>query len=299
LAERHLVPTIGGIALDRLRPADIERLIAEKTREGKSSRTVQAIVTVLRIALKDALRRSLVTTNVATVVRTPRPRRDPDRVHALDKTTALRLLAAARGERLEALLWVLLFLGLRKGEALALRWSRVDLDTGTLHVDANVSRKIGGGQFLKDPKNETSSRTVAIPPGVVVALQAHRARQLRERLAAGGAWQDRGMVFCTPTGELLDLKAPNDFLTALCKRSGVPNERVHNLRHTTATMIGEATGGDYGAIKSVLGHSSISVTTDMYRHIATDYQRRAVAGAADLLLGAGPQVEHSDDELAN
>jgi site-specific recombinase XerD len=76
------------------------------------------------------------------------------------------------------------------------------------------------------------------------------------------------------------------------------NERVHNLRHTTATMIG-GPGRRLGTIKSVLGNSSISVATDVYRHIPTDYQRRAVAGAVDLLLGSRPPDERSDDELAH
>src|SRR5690606_31752583 len=135
IVHRHLVPQLGQTRLSKLTPQRVQQLLNELREAGYSPRTVQYTHAVLRRALGQAERWGLVSRNVARLVDVPRPRTDPAKVHALTIEQARQLLAAAKGDRLYGLYVVVLMLGLRRGEALGLRWSDVDLDAGTLRVE--------------------------------------------------------------------------------------------------------------------------------------------------------------------
>jgi integrase len=135
--------------------------------------------------------------NVATLVDRPRSRRVE--VQPLTPQQARTLLAAARGERLEALYLVALAVGLRQGEALGRRWEDIDLDAGVLKVRVALQR-VKGKLQLVEPKTTKSRRTIALPQAVVGALRAHRTRQLEERLREGARWQEMGLVFPSTIG---------------------------------------------------------------------------------------------------
>ena len=271
---KHLIPSIGDLVLAKLTLADVERLLAKERSDGLSARSVQAIHATLRRALKHAVRWGMIRHNPASEAEVPSPRRDDAKVHALDRDSIVRLLGAAEGDRLEAMIVLLAMLGLRKGEALALRWSRVDMDAGVLTVDSSLYRKKGVGMVLKEPKTRHSVRSLSLPEQCLVLLRQHKRNQIAERLLAGPDWQDRDLVFCTSVGTALDLKAPNVLLDRLCDAAGISRERVHNLRHSAATTAGEVAQGDLGLVKSMLGHSSIAVTIDMYRQILPESQQR-------------------------
>src|SRR5207248_2376455 len=133
--------------------------------------TVQYLRAVLRRALGQALRWGLVSRNVATLVDPPHVER-PE-LHALDPDQAGRLLAAVRGDRLEALYAVALALGLRQGEALGLRWQDIDLDAGTLSVRVALQRVRGDRPRLVEPKTRQSRRTLPLPAPIIPQLRAH------------------------------------------------------------------------------------------------------------------------------
>ena len=133
---------------------------------------------------------------------------------------------------------------------------------------------------LKEPKSAASVRGVGLPEQCAEALRRHRRLQAEQRMAAGALWNDNDLVFCTAVGRLLDEGTPNRLLNRLCDTIGVPRERVHNLRHTAATIAGEVSGGDLHAIMALLGHSTISTTIDMYRHVVPESQQRLADGIA-------------------
>ena len=287
-AIKHIIPSIGDVPLTKLGLADIDRLLSIKRGEGLSARSVQAIHATLRRSLKQAVRWGLIRSNPAVYAEVPTPRRDQSKVHSLDRESIVRLLRAAEGERLEALLVLLIMLGLRKGEALALRWSRVDLDSGVLTIDCSIYRKKGVGMTLKETKTRHSVRSLSLPEQCATLLRQHKRQQIAERLLAGPYWEDHDLVFCTPNGQAVDLKVPNLLLHDLCDRVGIPRERVHNLRHSAATTAGEVAQGDLGMVKNMLGHSSITVTIDMYRHILPESQQRLGKAIGDYYRqGAG------------
>ncbi len=271
IARAHLVPTVGHLTLDRLRPSDVEALIVAKRAAGLSGSTVRTIYTVLRGALDIAVRDGLVRRNVAAAVKRPAVERK-DAAY-LPAEPAQRLVEALRGDRHEALFRLLLATGLRRGEALALHWSDVDLDGGALRVRWTLSRT-SRGLKLGEPKAEKSRRTVPLPRSAVETLRAHRKRQAAEQLAAGTAWQGRGLVFTTEIGTPLEPRNVLRRFQVLARRAGLEGLHLHTLRHSAASFL-LAAGTHTKVVQEHLGHSSYAITADTYSHVAPAQARQA------------------------
>jgi integrase len=269
----HLVPELGRIPLAKLSPQQVQEFLNRKLASGLSPRTVQYLHALLRAALNRAMKWGLVARNVATLVDAPRVRR-PD-IAAMPPQQARALLAAVRGDRLEALYTVALAVGLRLGEALGLLWPAIDLENGTLTVRTALQR-LNGTLQLVEPKSASSRRTIALPQVAIEALRAHRTRQLEERLLAGERWQENGLVFTTAEGKPLDARNVFRGFQRLLTRAGLPHLRLHDLRHGCATLL-IAQGVHPRTIMEILGHSQISLTMNTYGHVTHALQRDAAA----------------------
>ena len=246
-------------------------MIVAKRAEGLSDSTVRLIYTVLRRALDSAVRDGLVRRNVATAVRRPRvARRD---AAVLSPAQAQDFLTAAQGDRLYALYAVAIAVGLRRGEALALRWSDVDLETGSLRVSRTLSR-VAGGLVFTEPKSTRSRRTIPLPDPLVTELRAHQVRQAAERLTADSDWHDEDLVFPSRFGTPLDPRNALRAFTAVAARAGLEGVGLHTLRHTAASLM-IAQGVHLRVIMETLGHSGISITADTYAHVLPQQQREA------------------------
>lgn len=271
LARTHLVPTLGARTLDRIRPSDVEALIVAKRRAGLSDSTVRNIYTVLRGALDIAVRDGLLSRNPVAVVRRPSvERRDATYLTA---EQAQRLLEEIRGDRLEALFRLMLATGLRRGEALGLHWSDVNLDERWLRVRWTLTRTSAGLQ-LGEPKTEKSRRTVPLPRSAVEALRGHRRAQAAERLAAPGIWRETGLVFASEIGTFLEPRNVLRRFDLLARRAGLTGVHLHTLRHSTATFLLTA-GTHTKVVQEHLGHSSYAITADIYSHVGPALQREA------------------------
>ena len=285
IVRRHLVPALGRTSLDGLTIHDVAGLLAKK-RSELSPRTCQYILFVLRNALNKAVRWGMVSRNIALLVDAPRvSHRD---VNVLTPDEALRLVAAARSDRLEGL-WVLaLSTGLRRGELLGLTWSDIDLDRRQLRVTKALQRVAGKGLVLVETKTRRGRRSIVLPIGAVEALRRQRARQAGDRLAAGSTWREGGFVFTSRHGTPLDgdnlISRP--FLRVL-QLAGVPPMRFHDLRHSCASLL-LAQGVAPRVVMETLGHSRISVTLDTYTHVLPALQQEA-ADAMDRALGLSPE----------
>jgi integrase len=175
---------------------------------------------------------------------------------------------------------VALYLGLRRGELLGLRWADVDLDIGRLEVVQTLQRVDGRLQFVR-PKTRRSERTIPLPPVVVSALREHRARQAKERLAAGRCWTDSGLVFTSRVGTPLE---PDNLRRSWYEVRKVLDEplRLHDLRHTCVTLLLEA-GVAPHIVQEIAGHSALDVTMTIYAHASLDEKRAALRLLSDRL----------------
>ncbi|WP_376794854.1 tyrosine-type recombinase/integrase [Thermogemmatispora sp.] len=282
IIQKHLIPTLGGISLRRLQPEHIEHLYARKQAEGLASRTIANIHKLLHAALSDAVRRSKVARNILELVKAPRAT-SPERP-TLTQEQAVRLVHSVKEHPLEALLLLALITGMRQGELLALRWSDVDLERGTLQVRRTVSYKARYGFVETETKTAKGKRTIALPPLLVETLKRHRARQQEARQKAGRRWQERDLVFCTQEGNFLTDSFVRRQYYQLLERAGLPRIHFHDLRHSTATIL-LAMGVHIKLVQELLGHSQVTVTLGIYGHVLPGMQREALQRMEQLLSG--------------
>jgi integrase len=226
----------------------------------------------------------LIPKNVALKVKPP----VVERRHAdvIDVKQAGKLLTALKGDRLEALYSVAIAVGLRRGEALGLRWSDVDLKAGTVTV-RNQLQRVHGELKLAEPKTSQARRVVDLPAFALEVMKAHRLRQGADREDAGERWKEMGYVFTTSIGTPIEPGNVSRHFAAVLKRAKLPPMRFHDLRHTCATLM-LVQGTHPRAVMEILGHSRISLTMDTYSHVLPSVKREA-AELMDGLLGAKPK----------
>ena len=276
----HLIPGLGRIAIAKLTPADVQAFLNAKTAAGLSPRRVQYIHAVLRRALVTAERWGMVSRNVAKLVDPPRvPHHE---ITPLTPEQARAFLETNVDDRLWALYVTALGTGLRQGELLALRWADVELEIRRLRVRGTLAR-VNSKLVVLEPKTERSRRTVALPEVVVMALRAHRTRQRQERLLAGARWVDSGHVFTTTIGTPIEAAVVTRAHQRALVRAGLPHSRFHDLRHAAATFL-LAQGFTLEDVKNLLGHSSITLTSNTYGHVLEQRQQQVAAGM-DVVLG--------------
>lgn len=303
LVQSYLVPHLGAAQVQDVTPSQLERLYVELVvaggRDGKplSLRTVRYAHSVLRKALADGVRKGLLSKNPAEHVELPMRAHQvdvldsPDEAeeevpfHVWDAAQVRTWAAAMEDDRLRAL-WLLLPLtGLRRGEALGLRWRDLDLrDGGQLRVRQNLV-VVGGRVQMDTPKTRKSRREFSLDPEALAALKRHRKAQLQERVAWGGAYQDRDLVFCREDGTPLDPNAMTKAFGRLSKAAGLPTVRLHDLRHSYATIALSA-GVSLFVVSRRLGHTTITQTADTYAHLLPSDDEGATQAVALAVWGA-------------
>ena len=191
-----------------------------------------------------------------------------------------RLLAAAAGSRYRPLFELLVHTGLRRGEALALSWRDVDWERSTLRVRGSLAR-LDGVLVVSDTKSAKSRRTVPLSDPALAVLRRVRERTAVERRRAEDLWVETGFVFVTDLGEPCDPRNALRALTVAARAAGLPRVGLHTLRHSAASVM-LSHGVPIAVVSQVLGHSGISITVDVYGHVAPDVSHEALAvlGAA-------------------
>lgn len=280
LAKKHLEQgPIAAVTLDKLKPTHVEALLVRLHDNGLGDTSVRNVYGVLRAALDVAVRDDLLAVNPAAKVK--RPAVEKREAAYLPTTDVSRLIGELDGLRYALAIVVLAATGMRRGEAAALRWSDVDLTKGTVTVSGTISR-LEGKLVRTPPKTSRSRRTIPIPPSVVAGLKKHRTAQAAERLKAGDLWEDTGAVFATEAGGWIGPDNLGRTVTIAAKRAGMEGVTAHTLRHSAATAWLEG-GTHIRAVADLLGHSSISVTGDIYTHATSERQQAAVDNLASQL----------------
>ncbi len=278
---RRITKYLGRIKLSDLKPTDVQSLYAKLLKDGLSRRTVEQCHTVVHNALGQALKWGLIPRNPADAVTVPRP--ENHEMQVLSSVELQTLFDHSRDDRWHAL-WVLMgTTGLRVGEATGLKWDDLDLDNGRVTIQRALQRQKGAGLVMVEPKTRLSRRAVVLGKIAVAALREHRVRQVEQRLVAGLAWRDAGLVFTTITGDPVDPSRVNEFWHRALRGAGLRQVRVHDLRHSAATMMLER-GVHPKVVQEMLGHSTITLTLGTYSHVAPTMHAEA-AREMDAVFG--------------
>jgi integrase len=280
LCKKHIEPEpFGAKTLDKLRATDIEAFVLTLRSKGLSDSTVRTIYTVLRDVLATAVRDGWLARNPAAMVKRP----SVERVEAqhLSSVQVAQLLKAAGGSRYLPFFVLIAGTGLRRGEALALRWADVDIEANTLRVRGTLAR-VGKELVVTEPKTARSRRMLRLSPAMIAVLRAHKAAQNVERIKAANMWHQRDFVFTTEDGQPVDPRNALRALTTAAEKAGLPaGVGLHTLRHSAATALLEA-GIGLKTVSDMLGHSSVAITGDVYQHVSDG----AAQSAADALSAA-------------
>ena len=324
---KHLIPGLGAHRLRKLEPEHLEKLYTKMAEAGAKPGTVHQVHRTAKTAFTVAFDRGRMVTNPAKLAKAPRL--DEDEIVPLNAAEAKRILAVARNRRNSARFVIALALGLRRGEALGLRWSRIDLEAGLLRTPRQLQRhrwkhgcgdphrcgerlhrrkpcpagctrhtkcppvcppdcarhasacpkRRGGGLQEVDVKLKAGRRTIGIPGPLLELLRRHNVTQEEERQFAGTAWQPGDWVFTQPTGRPIDPRADHDEWKALLAEAQVRDARLHDARHTAATML-LVLKVPLPAIMEVMGWSDTAIAK-RYVHVPTE----VVAGIADQVGG--------------
>lgn len=296
---RRIAPAIGGVLLQQLTATHLNSFYAHLLQDGRARRmnetqarglspaTVRQTHTILRKALKDAMRWDIVPRNVADAADPPRPRSGGGRnQQPLSRSQLQHLLTVAKGDRMLALWHLAASTGARRGELSGLRWEHVDLDGRRLTITETLLA-LGRDVFRDEPKTESSRRTLSLDPATVEVLKAHKARQAAERLAAGPAYVDEvDAVFRHEDGSLIHPDLLLAWFRKLLRRAELPAIRLHDLRHSYATLgLGENVHPKLMAQR--LGHSSVAVTMSTYSHVEDRMDRETADHLGGLISGNG------------
>jgi len=270
----HLTPSLGNIPLTQLKPEHLQRHYTDKLNNGLSALTVRYHHTVLHKALQTAIKWGLVNRNVADGVDVPRTCRNE--MQTWDEYEINRFLETTKDSPYYTLFHTALFTGMRRSELLALRWCDVDFIFSQISVSRSLHHLKDGSYVFTQPKSAKSKRTIALSSFAIVALREHREKQEVIRLTIGKPLLESDLVFSTPEGKPLRPNTISRAWATLATRAGVKVIRLHDARHTHASLMLKS-GVHPKIVQERLGHASIQITLDTYSHVAPGLQEAAAA----------------------
>jgi integrase len=278
------VPGIGSIPLARLTVGDVDQLLAGLARAGYAARTIRQTLSLLRRSLRRAQRGGATSRNVAELAELPAGAKTR-KSRAMTAEQVAALLALELTPWWRAYITTAVMAGLRPGELLGLRWQDVDTRAGVIRVRV-AAKRVNNERALADLKTDQSRRTLKMPAAVAVALAAQKRSQAAERLAAGDAWQDHGLVFAGHDGWIRWPQDVNVALKRLCRLAGIGEDwQPRETRHTFVSALSDA-DVDIEKIADAVGHINSNVTRTVYRHQIADVVSETAA-VMDRLYPAG------------
>lgn len=292
----HVLPVLGHRTLQQLTPIALNGLYAELMASGKQTRadgglapkTVRYVHATVHKVLADAVGAGLLQTNPADRARPPKPRAGRQREMQVWTVAQLaEFLAHLDGHQLHTAFHLAAMTGMRRGEVLGLRWNDVDLTAGRVavrHTLVSVAYEVQSST----PKTH-QARVVDLDPGTIEQLRAHRTRQTAQREAWGAGYRESDLVFRRQDGSPIHPDSFTQAFDAEVRRSGLPRIRLHDLRHTHATIALRA-GIPVKVMSERLGHENPAFTMKQYAHVLPGMQAEAAVLIAALVTGPSPQL---------
>ncbi|MEX2621576.1 MAG: site-specific integrase [Egibacteraceae bacterium] len=289
----QIIPRLGALPIQKLQPTHLNRLYAELLAHGRTDdkgglapKTVREVHVILRKALSDAVRWGLLTRNVAVNADPPSYRMASVARQAIMRVWSAEELHAfldhVRDDRLFAVWMLAANTGMRRSEVGGARWQDLLFDSARLAVRQRLA-SVDGHPQLSVPKSPRSRRTIDLDRRTLEALKLHRERQLDDRRRWGPAWHDLDLIAAREDGMWIHPDWLSEMFRAHVKATGLPKIRLHDLRHTHASLL-LARSAHPKIVSERLGHHSVAFTLDTYAHVMPGMQAEAAESLADAIF---------------
>lgn len=283
LVKGYIEKALGTRRLSDVQPYDVQKFYSDLQKQGLSGRTVRYTHNVLSSALKQAVRWKMISSNPCDHCDLPRHEKKEMKYLSSEQTS--RFLSTAKQSK-----WFVLFLlaietGMRPEEYFGLQWKDIDFDQGVLVVRRALVFVKGGGFIFTQPKTSRSSRNIPLSIRIISELKDYKRGQLQKRLILGSCYENYDLVFASGLGTPLSNKnIINRHFRPLLKKADLPQIRLYDLRHTTATLLLSANENPK-IVSERLGHASIALTLDTYSHVLPSMQKSATAKMEKMMFG--------------
>lgn len=300
VADTHIIPIVGKVPIKNLRPHHLQELYRQKFESGRidktgglSARTVQLIHRICHAALEQAVREDLIVRNVAHLASLPKRQRKE--MKAMTEEQVRTFLQGNKDDPMFSAFFLLVSTGMRRGEILGLRWTDVDLDKQTVYVQRSwVKSQTKSAQFA-EPKTAMSRRVIPLTAEAVAVLQQHKEKQViikKEKEEKSKKYEDQSLIFCAEDGNPLYPGTLNTYLANALKRADLPKFRMHDIRHTFASLM-IARGVPIKVVQELMGHTTVQMTLDNYTHVMPGMKE----GAMEQLKSVFTVMEPTDEAI--
>lgn len=275
----HILPTLGHLKLRNINKNHINAFLEKMEEDGQSARSRQQTRALLSAAFKRAVQDDLISVNPVSHSRSIKAH--APQIHPFTPEEVKHLLLVTKDAYMHARLRIAVLYGLRQGEALGLKWSDIDLEKGEIFIWQQLQKENGAYSFVK-LKSKFSVRTLEMDSSTLNSLRTHKKEQNLARLLAGENWKDFDLVFPGVNGQPQNSHTDFNHWQKALAAAGLPNKRLHDARHTCATILYDQ-GMDIETIRRFLGHASVLLTSRTYVHHST----RQMQGAANAISSLG------------
>ncbi len=282
--------SLGKTKLCKLNVTTIQKYYNYLLNNNTPGATIKSINQHLKPCLGEAEKQDYINKNYAKLVELPKIKKE-DTLEILTINQQKQFLQAIKGHKLEVLFLIALGTGLRLGEILGLKWEDIDFNNSTLSVKRSLKRVSFINKDLtkeykvieQEPKTSNSYRTVPIPKDILIKLKEHKKTQNKEILKYGNLYNNNSYIFCNKLGYPLDSKQPTRNLQSILKKLDIEPIKFHGLRKTYATRLFEA-NVQPKTVQSLMGHSDISITMNIYTQVMEEVKNEAVDKINDLFV---------------
>lgn len=274
MLKSRIIPSLGHLSLNKIKPNHLltfysylegDNIRLDGKQGGLSERTILHHHRLIHAILETAVNWQYLFDNPASRVKPPKvPKKQ---MHVFNAVDLAILLQSLEQEPLKYQVIVLLALatGMRQGEIMGLEWRHVDFSNNTIKIEQCAQYLPGIGEFLKDPKNETSKRTVSVPTSIIDLLKKYQKEQMEQKTLLADKWQGSERLFTTWDGNPMQPIQMSTWFPKFLKRHNLPHIPFHGLRHTNATLL-IANGATATDLSRMLGHANTTTTLNIYTH---------------------------------
>lgn len=286
IIDRHIIPHLGEFELQKLNPLQIQNFYNIMA-QFLNSKTILQYHRIIHKALDSAYKLQIISKNPSDLVETPKIKKYKSNVFSVKEVQ--QLLESCKNTRLEVPINLAVILGLRAGEVLGLSWDKVNFSNNTITIDKNLVRdRVSKSFVFKDPKSESSIRTLTAPKELMSLLKEQKKKQSQFQLQSYGTYNNKyHLLFTKINGEPMTSDSFSRMFRDFLKKHKFHLIRFHDLRHTNASLM-LASGTSAKVASTRLGHSTIGITMDLYTHVLEGLEKEAADNISNLIYNTAP-----------